>query len=153
MEIEVQRIEQLNEPKFIDYTELKIKKVNKERKIVGNTTFHVDLDNDVIGVVYLFQKQGGEYRLMPYKLQNKGICDFFNDDNIFYPEYSAVSDFALPFPCPFKAGRYEIRGYAPTLKNMPTVMLTTGEYGAEVTYSKGELEYLKIRVYVAIINI
>lgn len=153
MEIEIQRVEQLSDGKLIDYSELKIKKVNKERKMVGNTTFHVDIDNEVIGSVLLFQKQGGEYRLMPYKMANKGICDFFNDDSIFYPEYSAVSDFPVPFPCPFKAGRYEIRGYSPTLKNMPLVMMTTGEYGAEVTYAKDDNVYLKIRVYVAIINI
>lgn len=91
---------QLNEPTYIDYTKLKVRKVNKMRKVFGNTTFHLDLDNTCMVEGLIYVKQGGEYRLMPYKLNKKGICDLHNDDKFFYPELWEVSDWKNPCPCP-----------------------------------------------------
>lgn len=124
MEIDLQRIEQLNELTYMDYSGLFIRKVNKTRKVFGKTLYKIPLDNsykaEVNACEYVTQavacklinkchlkdvKQGGQYRLMPYKLPKKGWCDFHNDDTYIYPEVAAGSDWPLPMPCPLPAVR------------------------------------------------
>ena len=60
----------------------------------------MDFDNSYTVSVKSFKKQGGEFRLMPYKLDRKKYCDFFNDDSYIFPEFVKYSDFKLPLPCP-----------------------------------------------------
>lgn len=107
-EIEEHHLEQLDEPTFIDFTGLKLRKVGKQRSLVGNTTHHIALDNSCIAGISLLIKQGGEYRLLPYKLAKKGVCDFVQDDTIFYPSFSAASTYPSPFPCPLPAVRFQL---------------------------------------------
>jgi hypothetical protein len=75
--------------------------VNKTRKVVGNVTYHVPLDDSFIAVTNLYKKQGGEYRLTPYTLPKKGFCDFINSDEHFIGDVVKNSNFPYPFPCPF----------------------------------------------------
>jgi hypothetical protein len=75
--------------------------MNKTRKLVGNVTYHVPVDNSYIAITNLYKKQGGEYRMMPYTLPKKGYCDFVNSEKLFVEDLIKASNFPYPFPCPF----------------------------------------------------
>lgn len=83
-------------------TGMKIRKVNKtHRGVTGDIVMLVsDVDNEMLVEARLAQKQGGEYRLLPYKLPQKKLCSFFDEDTIFFPEFTKASNISLPFPCP-----------------------------------------------------
>jgi hypothetical protein len=89
--------------KFVDWSQLKVRKMNKTRKMAGNVTYHVPLDNSFITFSNLYKKQGGEYRLMPYTLPKEGFCDFMGSDKYFTADLVKASNFPYPFPCPFPA--------------------------------------------------
>lgn len=91
--------------------------------------------------------------MLPYKLKKKGICDFYNDDKLFYPEFCDYSDWEVPYACPQPAGVYAYKGYAPSLKNWPITILNSGDYSAEATIEKDEVIYLRFRMYFSLINI
>lgn len=101
--MEVENVKQTagDTKKFIDWSQLKVRKMDKTRKILGNVTYHVPLDNTYLVVTYLHKKQGGEYRLTPYSLPRKGFCDFVNSEKFFVQELIKNSNFPFPFPCPF----------------------------------------------------
>jgi hypothetical protein len=60
----------------------------------------VALDNTYSAEIEAFVKQGGEYRMLPYKKSKRGVCDFYKDDTYFYPDLAAATDFPFPFECP-----------------------------------------------------
>jgi hypothetical protein len=103
VEIELETAEQIlgDTKNFLDWRELKIRKMNKTRKVVGNVTYHASIDNSYVAVTTLYKKQGGEYRLMPYTLPKMGYCDFLNSDKYFVKDIVESSNFPYPFPCPF----------------------------------------------------
>jgi hypothetical protein len=53
----------------------------------------------------MYLKQGGEYRLLPYKLPKKPLCDFVNEDAFFLPKAVNVSEIRFPMACPFEVVR------------------------------------------------
>jgi hypothetical protein len=81
---------------------VKVKKLNKtHRGIIGSFVVNSpDVDNDLMVEARMLQKQGGEYRLMPYNLPKKSFCDFFNEDEVIVPELVKVSNIPKPMPCP-----------------------------------------------------
>lgn len=83
----------------------------------------------------------------------KGVCDFVNEDQYFYKDFSEVSDFTYPLPCPLKPGTYEIRGYAPSLKNIPNIIMHGGDYMGETSLIKGGKVYWRAQMFVSVINI
>ena len=85
---------------FLDWTKLKSKKVNKTRQMVGSLIYHTDIDNSYLIETAVFKKQGGEYRLMPYKLPKKGFCDFIASDELFVKDLVEYTNFTYPVPCP-----------------------------------------------------
>lgn len=153
MDIEIIKIEQLDEPTYVDYTQLHVKKVNKTRKLFGNTTYHIALDNTYTCEALVYMKQGGEYRLMPYKLKKKAICDFYTEDTMFYAEMCQYSTWKVPFECPQPTGVYSYLGYSPSLKNWPVSIMHTGSYAGEVTVEKDGVAYFRYRMYVSVINV
>ncbi|KAL7014671.1 hypothetical protein ACKWTF_016052 [Chironomus riparius] len=88
----------------MDWSDVKVKKINKTRSIVGEVTFHQAVGNEIMldGVAYV--KQGGEYRVMPYKKPKKPLCQFFEDNDYVYPKLAEASDFPLDIKanCPLK---------------------------------------------------
>lgn len=153
LDIEILKVEQLSDNKYVDYSGLYVKKVNKTKKLFGNTTYHIDLDNTFFIGATVYMKQGGEYRLMPFKLKKKEICDFYNEDKFFYDEMCKFSDWEIPFKCPQPAGIYAFKGYSPSLKNWPITILHTGEYAGEVNLEKDGVVYFTYRMYVSVINV
>lgn len=105
MEIEIQNAAQTfgDKDNFLDFSELKVKKINKTtRGMFGKIIQHVTLDNSYTVSVNALAKQGGEYRPLPYKVE-KGACDFCKEDEFLYPELVATSDIPDPLPCPILA--------------------------------------------------
>ena len=68
MEVDIANVEQLNELTYFDFTKVYVRKVNKIRKIFGNATYKIPLDNTFLCEILVYKKQGGEYRLLPYKI-------------------------------------------------------------------------------------
>lgn len=99
-DVEIQRFEQYSDTTYADYRSLKVRKNNKTRKLYGNITINKPFDNKFTVSMVTFTKQGGEYRMLPYKLPEKQFCDFFNEDDLFYPELTEYSDFTNPIRCP-----------------------------------------------------
>lgn len=101
MEVEIQRVEQIGDTNYVDFSQLKVRKIDGERKVVGNATFHAILDNSYLASCLVYKKAGGEYRLQPYRLPEMPFCSFLDTDIYGYPELAASSDFPKPVPCPF----------------------------------------------------
>lgn len=57
--------------------------------MILNRTF----DNSILVGVEAFQKQGGEYRILPYRFEKKPFCKFWEEDIYIYEDLSAMSDF------------------------------------------------------------
>jgi hypothetical protein len=102
IDVEVREIKQISGEKFVDLTNLKVKKLNKTtRGIVGHFVVKTaDVGKNMQVMVEVWQKQGGEYRKLPYRLPSKNLCDFFNEDVVFMPEILEVSNISLPLSCP-----------------------------------------------------
>lgn len=112
MEVELQRVEQIaiDKDDCIDWTNFKVRKVNKTaRGLFGTAMHNIAIDNTYKAEVLISVKQGGEYRSMPYRLPKKGFCDFIEGETYFYPDIAKVSDFPKPLNCPMrKVCRLEI---------------------------------------------
>jgi len=94
---------QVSETTYIDMTGLKVRRENKTRKIFGKIIYHSAFDNSHVVEMAAFKKQGGEYRLLPYKLAPQNFCDFFNTPSFkpYFDELTETTDFPYPLPCPF----------------------------------------------------
>lgn len=88
-EVEIMRIEQII-----------IRKHNGTRKAYGNYLVKEPIGNDFLTTIKAYKKQGGEYRLMPYKISTKPFCDFMNEDKYMIPEFFSFVNISLPMPCP-----------------------------------------------------
>jgi hypothetical protein len=117
---------------------LKIRKINKTRVFVGSFAVLVPLDNTFSVAAHLFVKQGNEYRKLPYRSPKKPLCEFYQSDIFFMQDFCEKSNLTYPVPCPIEAGTYSMNGYAPSLKNVPVSIISTGEYALDVIVTKGE---------------
>lgn len=111
------------------------------------------MNSSVSAQVNFFKKQGGEYRLTPFRTPPDSYCNFLKTDDRFYPALAEASDFPKEGTCPLPAGTYGLRSYAPSVKNVSPLVLTTGDYMAEMNLGIGKVEYLKWRIYAIIIRI
>jgi Protein of unknown function (DUF1091) len=93
----------------------------------GNYTVLKPLTNDIDVNIFAYKKQGGEYRLMPYKI-HKRTCDLFQQDIYFYEDMCKYSTHPYPYPCPFPVGTIQVNGFTPSLKNMPNTVIPSGDY-------------------------
>lgn len=66
---------------LIDFSQLKVRKIKKIRSLIGEIKLHIPIGNDIMFELKAYKKQGGEYRLMPYKLQPSPFCDFLAQDS------------------------------------------------------------------------
>jgi hypothetical protein len=110
LDIELQRVVQTFGEDFIDVRNVKVKKVpgTKTRGLYGWTTFHGTIDNSFKAFCNIYVKQGGEYRLMPFKLLPQPICDFVNSEKTYVPEFVKVSNFTQPWSCPVSNVKYSL---------------------------------------------
>lgn len=106
-ELTLERAEQLSDTALMDVTGLKIRKVEKDRKMFGNFTYNLDIDNSYKIALENFVKQGNEYRKSPYRVLDKNYCDFIAEDEFYFNELCEVSDFKNPPECPHKKVKSE----------------------------------------------
>lgn len=75
---------------IVDYSKLRVRKVNGTRSLVGEYTNKVPIGDDFLIETKFYKKQGGEYRLQPYRLLKTPYCKFVAEDcelkefNLFY---------------------------------------------------------------------
>lgn len=104
-EVEIQYIEQLDDKKFADISKLKVRKVDKIRRVYGQVEFKISLDNSNTVEIIAFKKQGGEYRRLPYRIPSGRFCDFYEEgsqgDVMFYQHMANLSTLPYPAPCPY----------------------------------------------------
>lgn len=67
-----------------DLSNIKVRKVNKIRSLVGEWIIKQPTGNDVIFEIKIYKKQGNEYRLLPYKVLPQPLCDVFSADGKFF---------------------------------------------------------------------
>lgn len=73
-ELDLQKFEQVEaDIRFFDWSELKLKKENRTRKLFGQMKYFVPADNSFQVEMTSFTKQGGEYRKLPFRVARK-IC-------------------------------------------------------------------------------
>lgn len=122
------------DPDYIDCY-AKIKRVQKQRLLFGNITFLALLDDNFTVEIIGYVKQGGQYRLMPYKIV-KPFCSAYNEDPFFMDDMRASSTLPPKNVCPFPLGTYYINGYTPSMKNMPLCVMPSGDYRTHLSYKK-----------------
>jgi hypothetical protein len=103
-DVELQNLEQTagDKENFLDITNLKVRKVpgSKTRGVFGLAVFRGYIDNTNTATINIYIKQGGEYRLMPFKISSQPVCDSMKEDKYFMPEVAKVSNVTIPVPCP-----------------------------------------------------
>jgi hypothetical protein len=91
------------DPNFIDASNFKVRKTivngTKTRSLSGPLIINQPLDQTYLMEVNMYKKQGGEYRLMPYKLPMRTFCDFLNTDVSFIPAWMENSNMTRPVGC------------------------------------------------------
>lgn len=102
LELRFDKVDHVGTTEYVDATSLKIKRVEKDRKLFGKFIVKVPLNNSVQVKVSAFSKTGSGWNLLPYKIE-KPACNFFTDDKYFYPDLVNFSNFPLPMPCPIPA--------------------------------------------------
>jgi Protein of unknown function (DUF1091) len=117
----------------------------------GNATIITPLDNDVMAHLSAFKKQGGEYRMMPYKIV-KPFCKALKEATYFYDDMCKNSTLLIDRPCPYPAGTYTFKGYTPSLANVPTAIIPSGDYRVHMSFKKGDQEKLLVVVTDSIIQ-
>jgi hypothetical protein len=102
IDVEVREFRQISGAEVVEFSALKIKKLNRTAQgmFINFTLKAADIDNDMQVAVKLSKKQGGEYRQLPYKLPPSDLCDFFNEDKYAMPDLVKVSNVPYPLPCP-----------------------------------------------------
>jgi Protein of unknown function (DUF1091) len=147
LDVILDRVECSGDPDFLECSNLKIKRVSKERLMFGNFTMVIPMDNEVIADLAAYQKQGGEYRKMPYKIV-KPFCDIVKEDTYFYDDLCINSTIPKERLCPFPAGTYFFNGFTPSLANLPTAIIPSGDYRLHFVLKKG-LEEKFLAVFTA----
>lgn len=87
---------------FADISKIKIRKINgtKDRGLFGPVIVHGPIDDSFLWHTSLYVKQGGEYRLHPFKIPTEEFCKGINNDLHFVPGVAEKSNLTLPMPCP-----------------------------------------------------
>jgi hypothetical protein len=70
-------------PKMVEFN-IKIRRVNRVRSAIGNVSYHVPIDNNMLCDLKLLKKQGNEYRYQPYRIPPNGLCEAFRTDGNFF---------------------------------------------------------------------
>jgi len=85
-----------NDSKFANVDKLKVKRVNKTHHMIfGEITLFTDLtvDNpDYDFQIHVYHKAGNDYKLMPYKVRPKPVCEYYDNDSVFTPNVVESSD-------------------------------------------------------------
>lgn len=112
----------------IDLDKLKFARVRGGSVLKGTVELLKDFSNDVEIEAIIYQFQGNEFRLTPFKMAKSKFCDLLERDKIGAP--GVMKDFNVPYECPIKAGNYTGQ-YTLDLRIPPTF---NGRYRSLVNY-------------------
>jgi hypothetical protein len=155
-DIEYQSVRQDYGANFFDWSKLKVSRIKgtKTRALFGPMTARGAIDNSFTFMGNMYKKQGGEYRLQPFKLPPQSFCDALNNDPYFMPEIAKVSNLTLPIPCPLNATSYYIEGYQVTLPSALQFAAQSGDYALEsVLVDKNNKVVFKVWAYYGILKV
>jgi hypothetical protein len=155
-EIEYQSVRQDYGADFFDWSKLKVSRIKgtKTRALFGPMTARGAIDNSFTFMGNMYKKQGGEYRLQPFKLPPQSFCDALNNDPYFMPEIAKVSNLTLPIPCPWDGTTYYIDGYQVTLPSALAFAAQSGDYALEsVLVDKNNKMVFKVWAYYGILKV
>ncbi|KAG5678972.1 hypothetical protein PVAND_008587 [Polypedilum vanderplanki] len=155
-EVNLDRFDVLEENKNIWEWNVKVKKINKTRSLVGYSLFNAPVGDDFKVEGKVLKKQGGEYRLLPYNMQPAPFCSTLAKDEYMYPEVAKNSDFPedVMTNCPFKPNNYSFYGVSISMKNVPKIIAPSGDYAIEaIIYDPESSIAAKYRLYVTIIQV
>jgi hypothetical protein len=138
-----------------DFSNLKIRRVNGTRAIVGYLMFNEPMGNDVMVESALYVKQGGEYRTMPYRFPRQGYCDFAAGDIYMYPDMTKNSDLPADVRanCSLKPGKYNFHNVILKLEKMPKAVAKSGDYICESKFYLDDVLMLHCQSYLKVINV
>ena len=77
---------------FADFSSLKVKKVNRKHVVTGDFHYKKGLSNDQQCSVIFYKKQGGQYKLMTFRVPAQGCCDFYNLDTYVVPDFENMCE-------------------------------------------------------------
>ncbi|KAG5678975.1 hypothetical protein PVAND_008590 [Polypedilum vanderplanki] len=152
----IDRFEVVYENKSIWEWNIKVRKINKTRSLVGYVLVKEPLGNDFKDKTVLLKKQGGEYRYQPYGIPPTPLCLLLVDDKYTYPDIAKNSDFPadVVHNCPFKPANYSFNGVTFSLKNVPKIIVPSGDYAVELTFYDSITKFAGIyRIYGTIIQV
>lgn len=76
-DLQLDHIEVLEQNPEIMNFNLRIRKVNKVRSIIGKIIAFIPFDEKLICEIKGLKKQGNEYKYLPYRMPSTSICDDF----------------------------------------------------------------------------
>ncbi|KAL7010912.1 hypothetical protein ACKWTF_014010 [Chironomus riparius] len=155
-EVLTDRLEELeNNNQLFDFSGLKVRKVNKTRSFIGDIVLINPLGDDIFLEIAAYIKQGGEYRLMPYRIPPSPFCSFCANDTYVYPDLSRNSDFPedIVANCPLQPKSYKFNGVVYRLENLPKSAMQSGDYALEGCFKRDGIILNKFRIYATIIQI
>jgi hypothetical protein len=88
----------LTEKSIVDMTKLKAGRVRGGVKAKGSVEVLVDLNDDVELELFVYQLQGNEYRLTPYKIPKTKFCEYYARERAF--NSATFEAFGVPDKCP-----------------------------------------------------
>lgn len=122
-----------NHTDCIKYGDAKIKRTSHDephKLWINFNILRVPVKFYILGQLYI--KQGGEYRITPYKIKGDA-CELAKNDPSVYPKVREAGNFPPPDDCPWAVGNYYLHGYYPNLTHLPPV-LSTGDYLIEMMF-------------------
>lgn len=125
--------------------------MKKTTLVFGNLTLLKPLNIAILELT-AYTKQGGEYRLLPYK-SRKLICDLVKQETYNCKDKCNSSTFEMPPPCQFPAKTFYVNGYTPSLKDLPLSIMPSGDYHARASYFIGDAEKARVKIWVSIIQL
>jgi Protein of unknown function (DUF1091) len=152
LDVILEKVECSPGSEILDCGSLKVKRLKKQRLVFGNFTFLKPLGNELTIEITAYKKQGGEYRLLPYKIR-KPVFDLAKEDTYVYEDLCNYTNFELPPPCPFPAKTYFINGYTPSLKEFPHAIIPSGDYRSYASYVIEGKEKAWMKVWASIIQL
>lgn len=138
----------------IDKIKVTKKSHNDTQRVYGEVIFYINGSdaNEVESLSELYIKQGGEYRITPYKFK-ANVCEIIEHDEVFMPSFRKFIEPTLGKTCnKMYAGTYKINGYKPDMSLIPPV-LRSGDYKADLKYLRHGIVVQHYEVFLHLINI
>jgi hypothetical protein len=129
MEMEIREFRQISGMENINFTCLKVRKINKTTRVLAGPVLikSPEIDNDVKIEHHLYKKQGEEYQ---------------------HQKQLQTVDQTLKFQ-----KNYSVNGYTPNLKDVPLYVFSSGDYMVETFWKKNGETMIHYQMFGSLINL